>query len=226
MKPGCSELTRTPPVAQCSAAFLVMVRTAPLAAWYATLLPSPPTVPRIEHMLTIEPPPAEAIQRAAVLHPEPDPGLVHRDHRVPVLLGLLLDRREAADARRCSPGRRAGRVVLDRCGRRPPTRLGGDVQPARRVPTGSRELRRPAAGTPGVEVGEHQVRALRGEPFGGGRPRPPVPPVRNHDLVLEAISRRRDGSSVTQPISSYRRAASDRSATVVGGSGRTAAVGT
>ena len=33
MKPGCRELTRTPRVAQCSAAFLVIVRTAPFAAW-------------------------------------------------------------------------------------------------------------------------------------------------------------------------------------------------
>ena len=31
--PGCTELTRTPPSAQCSATFFVSVRTAPLAAW-------------------------------------------------------------------------------------------------------------------------------------------------------------------------------------------------
>src|SRR4249919_191512 len=60
MNPGCRELTRTPEVAQCRAAFLVSVRTAPLAAAYAALLPRPPTVPRIEQTLTIEPPPVEA----------------------------------------------------------------------------------------------------------------------------------------------------------------------
>src|SRR3954449_11515804 len=73
MKPGCSELTRTPEVAQCSAAFLLSVRTAPLAAAYAALLPSPPTVPRIELRLTIEPPPEATMSGPRCFMPSQTP---------------------------------------------------------------------------------------------------------------------------------------------------------
>ena len=73
MNPGCRELTRTPEVAQCRAAFLVSVRTAPLAAAYAALLPSPPTVPRIEQRLTIEPPPEAAISGPRCFMPSHTP---------------------------------------------------------------------------------------------------------------------------------------------------------
>ena len=49
--PGCTELTRIPSAAQCSAAFLVISRTAPLAAWYAGEVPNPPLAPKIDELL-------------------------------------------------------------------------------------------------------------------------------------------------------------------------------
>ena len=55
MKPGWTEFTRTPSVAQRSAMFLVSVRTAPFAAWYAGDVPKPPEVPKIELMFTTDP---------------------------------------------------------------------------------------------------------------------------------------------------------------------------
>src|SRR5216683_5682661 len=51
--PGCTELTRMPSPAYCTAAVLVAMRTAPLDALYAMWIAFWPTKPEIEEMLTI-----------------------------------------------------------------------------------------------------------------------------------------------------------------------------
>lgn len=73
MNPGCSELTRTPRRAQCSAAFLVIRRTAPLAAWYENWAPNPPTVPKIDATLTTEPPPERSMAAPPCFMPSQTP---------------------------------------------------------------------------------------------------------------------------------------------------------
>src|SRR2546430_17162471 len=69
MKPGCTELTRMPSPASCTAAVFVMMRTAPLEALYAMCTPSWPTKPEIDEMLTMAPPPAFFMSGLAAFMP-------------------------------------------------------------------------------------------------------------------------------------------------------------
>lgn len=99
MNPGCTEFTRTPRPAQCSAMFLGRVRTAPLVAWYAGEVPNPPLVPKIELMLITGPVPGRGERRSGRLHPQEHAGLIDPDRAAPVRQRRVLDRREVAHAR-------------------------------------------------------------------------------------------------------------------------------
>src|SRR5215813_12064096 len=71
--PGCTELTRMPSLAYCTAAALVAMRTAPFEALYAMWMPFCPTKPEIDEMLTMAPPPAIFIAGIAYFMPRKTP---------------------------------------------------------------------------------------------------------------------------------------------------------
>src|SRR3989441_914056 len=73
MTPGCTELTRMPCCAYCTAADLVMIRTAPFDALYPMWIRSWPTKPEIDEMLTMAPPPASRIAGTACFMPRKTP---------------------------------------------------------------------------------------------------------------------------------------------------------
>src|SRR5437867_2972926 len=73
MMPGCTELTRMPSLAYCTAADFVMRRTAPFEALYPMWILSWPTNPEIDEMLTMAPPPACRMAGTACFIPRKTP---------------------------------------------------------------------------------------------------------------------------------------------------------
>src|SRR2546422_10057899 len=73
MMPGCTELTRMPSLAYCTAADFVMRRTAPFEALYPMWILSWPTNPEIDEMLTMAPPPAWRMAGTACFIPRKTP---------------------------------------------------------------------------------------------------------------------------------------------------------